>query len=192
MAKELVGVRVPVAVAEQVDAYAETHEISKTEAIELLIRTGYDRSIPEGDRSVRGPEPEHTNSSSPGFEHIIRRKLQGAEPYHGDYENTRSPTARLPDGVVERIEDWQESQDVNRTNAAADLLERGLIIDPSPDQHDGDSVNMGITVALSPDEYEIFRKYRLSWKNTEPEAVQSLAMPSSSQKSISLEWGKPD
>lgn len=194
MAKDLVGIRVPKAIAEQVDAYTETYEISKTEALNNLICVGYDREPIDEDRTVWGPEPEHCDAELWQYKRYITGKLELSEPYQGDYESTEAPTARLPDETVERIEDWQKSQDMNRTNAVADLLRRGLRIDPTPEQHDTDAVNSGVKAVLSPELYEKFRKYRLTNRYTKREAVQKLASAVASSKPprpTRIDWGEP-
>ena len=204
MVKETVGTRVPVAIAEQVDRYAETHGISRTEAIELFIRTGFEQ--PNGYREERTytgriredwyPEPPHRDPEyswgmGDSIEKRVKRKLGYTESYTGEFEENEALTARLPGEMVECIGEWQKSQDMNRANAACDLLKRGLRADPLPDGHEVSLDGEKYTVRLGPEKADKFRRYRLSDRKTPSEAVSSLLGATRSQKPVSVNWGTP-
>ena len=205
MAKETVSTRVAQAIAEQVDRYAEIHEISRTETIELFIRTALEN--PEAYKEKRTytgriredwhPEPphrdpEHKIGLSDSIEKRVHRKLPGTEVYTGEWEEREAISARLPGEIVRGIEDWGESQDMNKANAAADLIERGLRADPLPDDHTVGLEGERYTVELDPEEADAFRRYRLGRHYTPSECVSALLGASRSTKSIRLDWAKPE
>jgi hypothetical protein len=201
MAKETVGCRVPVAIAEQVGRYADTHDLTKTDTIELFIRTGlrepeeYTRKhVYTGEiRENWHPEPPHRESTrrDDDIEGRVKRKLQGAESYTGEWEENTALTARLPGEVVRGIEEWAESQDQSKSVAAADLLKRGLWADPLPDGYTGRLGGESYTVELESEKADTFRRYRLAKRYTPSEAVSALLGASRSTKSVRPDWGQP-
>lgn len=206
MAKETVGARVPVAVAEQVDRYAETHEITRTAAIELFIRAGLEGPGRFGENRVYTgriredwhPHPPHRNGNGSlkhrgrGVGWYARHKVAGGvEWYPGEWEENEALTARLPGEVVRGIEAWSESLDVAKSKGAAYLLRWGLALDPLPDDHTVPLNGETYTVELEPVLADRFRRYRLDHRYTPSECVSTLLGASRSQKSIRLSWGKP-
>lgn len=202
MAKETVSTRVPVAIAEQVDRYANAHEISRTEALELFITTALEN--PEAHREKRvytgriredwHPDPPHKESrrNNDTIEGRVKRKLGSTDPYVGEWEEREALSARLPGEVVRGIEEWGESQDVNKANAAADLIERGLRADPLPDDHTVSLEGERYTVELEPEKADVFRRYRLSRVYTPSEAVSAVLGATRSTKRLRPDWAKPD
>jgi hypothetical protein len=206
MAKETVGARVPVAVAEQVDRYAETHEITRTAAIELFIRTGLDGPDRFGENRVyTGRIREDWHESAPhrypngslkdGDREIgwyVRSKIAGGgEWYPGEWSENEALTARLPGEVVRGIEAWSESLDVAKSKGAAYLLRWGLALDPLPADHRVPLNGETYTVELEPELADKFRRYRLANRHTPSEAVSGLLGASRSRKSVRLDWGNP-
>jgi hypothetical protein len=201
MAKETVGLRVPVAVAEQVDRYAETHDMTRTAVIDLFIRTGLDE--PDGfadKRTYAARIPEDvvervttgvTSGNNSVTERIVR-EIGRAKPYEGEYEEDEALTARLPGEVVRGIEEWAESQDMAKSNAAADLLVRGLRQNPYPDDFSIVSEGRMYTFELEPEEAELFRKYRLTNGTGPSKAAEHLLRASTGTGSVRPDWGKPD
>lgn len=205
MAKETVSTRLPVAIAEQVDRYADTHEISRTEAMELFIRQGLESpTAHREERTYTGqiradwtPAPPHEDpdygwSGSDGVATRVQRKLGNTAPRTGEYEESVARSSRLPGEVVRGIEDWAESQDMNKANAAADLLERGLLADPLPPDHTVSLEGEPYTVTLEPEKADTFRRFRLMKRQTPSEAVSALLGATRSQKPIRPEWEKPE
>lgn len=205
MAKETVGVRVPVAIAEQVDRYAEIHEISRTDAIELFIQTGGES--PEAFRENRvytGRIREDWHPSAPhrrpngsekrddSISRRVRRKLGGSEGYTGEWDENTALTARLPSDLVRGIEMWGESHDMSKSVAAEDLLKRGLRSDPLPDGYTSPFNGESYTVELEPEKADLFRRYRLSHMDTPCGAVNGLLSASRSKKPIRVDWSNPD
>lgn len=205
MAKETVGVRVPVAIAEQVDRYAEIHEITRTDAMELFIRTGI--LSPWGFREKRvytGRIREDWHPSAPhrrpngskkrddSIARRVRRKLGGSEAHAGEWEENTALTARLPSDLVWGIEEWGKSHDMSKSVAAEDLLTRGLRSDPLPDTHTIPLEGETYTVELEPVKADLFRRYRLSHWETPSEAVSGLLAASRSKKPITVDWANPD
>lgn len=205
MAKETVSTRVPVAISEQVDRYAEIHEISRTEALELFITTALEN--PDGYREKRTytgriredwhpapphKDPDHGGRRNDSIEKRVKRKLGSTEPYVGEWDEREALSARLPGEVVRGIEDWAESQDMNKANAAADLIERGLRADPLPDDHTVPLEGEMYTVELEPEKADALRRYRLSGRYTPSEAVSAVLGATRSRKSLRPDWAKPD
>lgn len=204
MAKETVSTRVPVPVAEQVDRYADIHEISRTAALELFIRTALES--PDAHRQektytgrIRDNWHEHPPHKDPKgarnpkdtIERRVRLKLGATAPYTGEWGRREALSARLPGEVVRGIEDWAESQHMNKANAAADLIERGLQADPLPGDHSVELDGERYTLVLEPEKADVFRRYRLSRRYTPSECVSALLMASTSQKRIRPDWEKP-
>lgn len=205
MPKETVGTRVPVAIAEQVDRYAETHDLSRTGVMELFIRTALENPDASDEKRVYTgriraewhPSPPHCDprgrpKRGDGIEQRVKRKLAGETPYVGEFEENEALTARLPGDLVRDIEEWGESHDMNKSNAAADLLVRGLKADPLPDDHTVELEGESYTLELEPELADVFRRWRLSRRQSPSEAVSTLLQASESRKSIRPDWGKPD
>lgn len=205
MAKETVSTRVPVPVAEQADRYADIHEISRTAALELFIRTALESpNAHRQERTYTGRIRDDWHDGAPHeqgpaiqnrhdtIESRVQRKLGATAPYTGDWGRREALSARLPGEVVRGIEDWAESQDMNKANAAADLIERGLQADPLPDDHGVSLEGERYTLVLEPEKADVFRRYRLSRRYTPSECVSALLMASTSQKRIRPDWERPE
>ena len=199
MAKETVGARVPVAIADQVHSYVETHEITRTAAIELFIRTALEdpeqfrckQSYTVEIREDREGEPRHVSG--------WKAELRHADQFVGEWDSTEALTARLPGEIVRGIEEWAESQDIAKSVAAEDLLVRGLKADPLPEsnpdpipEHTDYSEAVVKTVELEPDEADLFRRCRLHYRKGPSEAVNWLIGATYSTSSARVGWSKPD
>lgn len=198
--------------AEQVKRYAQTHEITRTDAIELFIRTALD------DPDRRDAERAYTAHIQDfewgtggvkdgvlriprreSVEDVVKGQLRSADRYAGEYGENEALTARLPGDVVGGIEAWSEHREMPKSVAAADLLERGLEADPLPDEnpdpwpdHVG-SYDGGVkTVEFSPEEADLFRRCRLYYRKGPSEAVNTLLNAYTSTSSARVGWEKPD
>lgn len=202
MAKETVGARVPVAIADQVFNYVDTHEITRTEAMELFIRTALnDPDLFEREQSytvqIRKNKDDERGEPVSGAD--WKGELRAADRYVGEWDSTEALTARLPGEVVRGIEQWAESQDMAQSVAAEDLLVRGLKADPLPEsnpdpipEYTDYSDAVVKTVELEPEEAELFRRCRLYYKNGPSETVNWLRSARYSSKSARVGWAKPD
>jgi len=202
MAKETVGARVPVAVADQVFHYVDTHEITRTEAIELFIRTALEDPDGFGRKqsyTVQIRENQERARDEPVYAGEWKDELRRADRFVGEWDSTEALTARLPGEVVRGIEQWAESQDLAKSVAAEDLLVRGLKADPLPEgsedpipEYTDYSDAVVKTVELEPEEAELFRRCRLHYKKGPSEAVNWLISAQYSTKSARVGWAKPD
>lgn len=200
MAKETVGARVPLAIAEQVKRYAETHDITRTEAIGLFIETGLQVAGEErGKRAytVRIREVERARDrplSAGGW----KGQLRNAVRVEGDYDSTEALTARLPGETARAIEQYAEDSDVPKAVAAEQLLIRGLkedplpegSEDPLPDSYRDDDMSVK-TVELEPEDAELFRRCRLYYRQGPSECVNWLISATYSTSSAKIGWEKP-
>lgn len=200
MVKETVGARVPVAIAQQVKRYAETHDITRTEAIGLFIETGLQVVGEErGKRAytVRIREVERGRDrplTSGGWKGALR----SAERIEGNYGSTDALTARLPGETVRAIEQYAEDSGVPEAVAAEQLLVRGLeedplpegSEDPTPDSYDSADISVK-TVELEPEEAELFRRCRLYYRKGPSECVNWLISATYSTSSARVGWETP-
>jgi len=202
MAKETVGARVPVAIADQVFHYVDTHEITRTEAIDLFIRTaledpdGFER---EQSYTVQIRQNQERARDEPVRAGGWKGELRSADRFVGEWDSTEALTARLPGEVVRGIEQWAESQDLAKSVAAEDLLVRGLKADPLPESNpdpipeDTDYSDAAMkTVELEPDDAELFRRCRLWYKKGPSETVNWLIGATYSTSNARVGWCKPD
>ena len=212
MAKETVGVRVPVAIAEQVDRHAETHDMTRTEAMVSFVRCGLE--YPDAHRESRVYTAQIRESqwdsdmarvgwasepSLPGVEETVKQQLRVADRIPGDYEENMALTARMPGDVVRGIEQWAESEDLAQSVAAEDLLVRGMKADPLPPGNEdpipetGGGFDGGVkTIELESEEADLFRRCRLYYRMGPTRCVNQLLGASKSSKSARVGWAKPD
>ena len=200
MAKETVGARVPKAIADQVYHYVDTHDITRTDAIELFIRTGLDE--PEQFRREQSYDVQirpETGEDDPVDAGEWVDQLRGADRYVGEWETTEALTARLPGDVVRGIEQWGESQDMAKSVAAEDLLVRGLKADPLPESNPDpipelkDYSDARVkTVELESEDAELFRRCRLYYKTGPSETVNRLVSAKYSTSNARVGWAKPE
>lgn len=201
MAKETVGVRPPQAIAEQVKAYAETHEISRTEAIGLLIRTGLEQAGSERDGrayTVRIREVERARDE-PVRIGGWKGELHRADRIEGVYDSTEALTARLPGDLVREIEAYAAENELAKSVAAEKLMVRGLKADPLPEgsedpipEHTDYSDASVKTVELDAEDAELFRRCRLHYRKGPSETVNWLIGATYSTSTARLGWEKPD
>jgi hypothetical protein len=189
--------RVPVAIAEQVDRYAKTHEITRTDAIDLFLRYGLElegenerKRVYTGRLRVfedeRLPHEESVRANL-SVEEAIIRSLEGLDAYAGEFEEEKALTARLPPDLVNEIEAWAESQGVPVSVGAARLLERGMRWDPLPESYDCDLEGEAYTLALEPEQVDLFRRYRLTHMVKPGEAASNLLRA----RHNPIDWGSP-
>lgn len=202
MAKESVGARVPVAIADQVFNYVDTHEITRTEAIELFIRTALDdpeQFQRKQSYTVQIRQNQERARDEPVSAAGWKGELRGADRFVGEWDSTEALTARLPADVVAGIENWAESQDLAKSVAAEDLLVRGLKADPLPEsnpdpipEHTDYSDAVVKTVELEPEDAELFRRCRLYYRKGPSETVNWLISATYSTNSARVGWAKPE
>jgi hypothetical protein len=201
MAKETVGVRPPQAIAEQVKEYAQTHEISRTEAIELFIRTGLQTVGSERNGrayTVRIREVEHARDR-PLYSGGWKSELRKADRWEGVYDSTEALSARLPGELVRKIEEYAAENGLAKSVAAENLMTRGLKEDPLPQgsedpipEHRDYSDTSVKTVELDAEEAELFRRCRLQYKKGPSETVNWLIGATYSTSSARVGWEKPE
>lgn len=203
MAKKTVSTRLPLRVAEQVDRYAETHEISRTKAIEVLAREGVENpENAEGERAYTGVIPdelvEQANLKSMGVgedtEAAIRRslnmQLRPRKSVPDEFDETVARSARLPKDLAGRLIERAESQDSSKATVTAEAIEVGLKADPIPMGTESEKEGRLCTVVLDRETAELFRKYRLGRKKVPGEVFESALMWTNSSRTggITVRW----
>ena len=195
MVKETLSTRVHPFVAEQVERYAETYDLTRTETLELLIETGLEWGNPEsGNRAytvrlAAWREEQLDEMCSGNSEPFIRRMLDGcvhcldeSEPEEPEDDRPVALSARLPPELVQRVVEWGKSKDVSKAVAAEMLIERGLKWDPKPRAYQSPNDGSQYTVELEPEEADLLRRWRLSERKTPCEAFDSLVYANASPK----------
>lgn len=199
MAKETLSTRVHPFVAEQVERYAEIHDLTRTETLELFLETGLSEGDPDGSnrtytvrlREERGKELEEWGGTSTSVrpEELLRESvsyLGEAEPEEPVEDGPVALSARIPPALVERVVEWGESQDVAKAVAAETLIERGMKWDPLPASYQSPHEGPSYTVELEPEDAELVRRWRLKKRYTPCRAFNSLAYARISPKDRNL------
>lgn len=199
MAKETLSTRVHPFVAEQVERYAEIHDLSRTEALILFLETG----LSEGDpmcsnrtytvrlREERAEELEQWGGRSSTIqpEELLRggvSYLDESEPEEPVDDSPVALSARVPPELVEQVVEWGESHDVAKAVAAEKLIERGLQWDPLPASYQSPFEGPSYTVELEPEKADLVRRWRLKKRYTPCRAFNSLAYARISRKDRNL------
>jgi len=195
MAKETLSTRVHPFVAEQVERYAETYDLTRTETVELLIETGLEQGdLESGNRAytvrlAAWREEQIAEMCSGDSGQYIQRMLNScvgcldeSEPEEPEDERPVAISARLPPELVQQVVEWGKSQDVSKAVAAEKLIERGLKWDPKPVSYQSPNDGGQYTVELGPEAVDLLRRWRLSERKTPCEAFDSLVYASASTK----------
>lgn len=195
MAKETVSTRLPRAIAEQVDRYAETHEISRTKAMEILAREGVENpENAEGERAYTGVISENSieqaytggPAGNLALETVIKRslgtQLRERESVPEEFGEDVARSARFPPALAGRLKERAESQDSSKAVVTAEAIETGLKADPIPPCTGDDREGRLYTVVLDRETAELFRKYRLDRRRVPGEAFEAALMWTNSSK----------
>lgn len=201
MAKKTVSTRVRREIAEQVDRYAEMHEISRTEALTRFARIGIEEpERAEGERAYTGVIPvKSVDEAEEGrkmdnfgsIEDKVRfglSRLREPESLPVEYGEEVARSARMPPELVGRLDERAESQDSSRAVVAAEAITTGLKSDPVPDEERGGRQGRPYTVVLDRETAEIFRKYRLSSRKMPGEVFETALKMAESTKPVVTDW----
>jgi len=199
MPKETLSTRVHPFVAEQVERYAETHDLTRTETLVLFLETGLSKGDPEkANRSytVRMTEERGDALKEWGGTNVSVRPeqlleesvtyLQDSETEESVDESPVALSARVPPELVVDVVGWGERHDVSKAVAAEKLIERGLKWDPLPDGYVSENEGPSYTVELEPEEADMVRRWRLKKRYTPCRAFNSLAYARISGKDRTL------
>lgn len=201
MAKETVSTRVPVAVGKQVDRYAETHDISRTDAIEVFIRAAAESdSTDSGKRAYTVRKWEvGAARDSPLTVGGVEGALHSAVEEMGEWDEMTAISARLPTEVVAEIAGYATAYDVSKSEAAREMLVEGLERDPLPEGSEDplpdeveESETTVNTLELDAEDADKFRRMRLRYRMGPSEAVHWLQQSNYSTSEARIGFGKPD
>lgn len=195
MAKETVSTRLPLAVAEQVDDYAKTHEISRTEAMERLAREGVENpENAEGERRYTGvirqkfidqantPRRDPDSQLSEIVKQSLETQLRPRETLPDEYDETVARSARFPQDLAGRLKERAESQDSSKAVVTAEAIETGLRADPIPVGAEDGRDGQVCTVVLDREMADLFRKHRLYNRSLPGEVFEASMMWTNSSK----------
>jgi len=199
MAKETLSTRVHPFVAEQVERYAEIHDMTRTDVLELFLETGLSEGDPESfnhsytvrlrENMAEEVEGWGGANSKDYSQQILKESVSYLDELESEEPDESGPvalSARVPPGLVERVVSWGESQDVAKAVAAEKLIERGLKWDPMPVGYRSPFEGPSYTVELEPEEADIVRRWRLKKRYTPCRAFNSLAYARISRKDRNL------